>query len=161
MARTDPHEPTTQEAVTGLILRVFRANGALLQAGDRLVAPVGLTSARWQLANAIDCAAEPQSVAQLARELGVSRQAVQRIANDLAAAGLVTYRPNPRHKRAQLLELTAAGSEAFHAGMMLQRPWAARLGQGLEREQVEGACAVLDALVSMLTVETGTTPDAV
>ncbi|MEM7211572.1 MAG: MarR family transcriptional regulator, partial [Pseudomonadota bacterium] len=40
------------EAVTALILDVFRLNGRLLLAGDRLVSELGLTSARWQILGA-------------------------------------------------------------------------------------------------------------
>ena len=36
------------ETLTDLILDLFRLNSLLLTAGDRLVARLGLTSARWQ-----------------------------------------------------------------------------------------------------------------
>ena len=35
--------------VTELIVETFRLNGRLLEAGDELVRPLGLTSARWHL----------------------------------------------------------------------------------------------------------------
>jgi len=41
------------DALTGLILDLFRLNSRLLIAGDRLVAPLGLTSARWQILGAV------------------------------------------------------------------------------------------------------------
>ena len=41
------------DALTGLILDLFRLNNLLLTAGDRLVAGLGLTSARWQILGAI------------------------------------------------------------------------------------------------------------
>ena len=41
------------DALTQLILEVFRVNGGLLSAGDRLVADLGLTSARWQVLGAV------------------------------------------------------------------------------------------------------------
>ena len=40
-------------ALTDLILDLFRVNSLILTAGDRLVAPLGLTSARWQIVGAI------------------------------------------------------------------------------------------------------------
>jgi hypothetical protein len=40
-------------AFTELILEVFRLNGLLLEAGDRLTHPVGLSSARWQSGQAV------------------------------------------------------------------------------------------------------------
>ena len=41
------------EALTNLMLDLFRLNSLLLASGDRLVAPLGLTSARWQILGAI------------------------------------------------------------------------------------------------------------
>jgi hypothetical protein len=40
--------------ITDLILETFRLNGELLTAGDRLVADLSLTSARWQVLGAVD-----------------------------------------------------------------------------------------------------------
>jgi len=45
-----------------------------LSAGDRLVAGLGLTSARWQILDAIASAEHPQPVAWLARDMGANRQ---------------------------------------------------------------------------------------
>ena len=83
------------EAVTSFILDLFRLNGLLLNAGDRLVARVGLTSARWQILGAIVAAAHPEPVAWLARNLGANRQNVQRIINDLHDEGIVAFEANP------------------------------------------------------------------
>ena len=70
-------------ALTDLILDLFRLNSRMLTAGDKLVAGLGLTSARWQVLGAITEADRPQPVAWLARDLGAYRQNVQRIINDL------------------------------------------------------------------------------
>ena len=145
-----PADCASPEGVTALILRVFRANGALLAAGDRLVGTLGLTSARWQLLGGIAECEESQSVAQLARQIGVTRQAVQRIANELEIEGVVAFRLNPRHKRAQLIELTAHGRLLFEQAMRLQRPWAAQLGRGLTASRAAEACKALDTLLAAL-----------
>jgi len=39
--------------MTNLILEIFRVNGLLLAAGDRLTRDLGLTSARWQVLGAL------------------------------------------------------------------------------------------------------------
>ena len=87
-------------ALTGLILDLFRLNSRVLASGDRLVADLGLTSARWQILGSIVAAERPQPVAWLARDLGANRQNVQRIVNDLATEGLVAFAANPHHRRA-------------------------------------------------------------
>jgi len=148
--RADPDQSACPEAVTELILRIFRANGRLLLAGDQLVAPLRLTSARWQVLGSIAAAEQPQPVAGLARELGVTRQAVQRIVNELALEGVVALQSNPHHKRAQLVVLTDRGQELFEQALALQRPWAAGLAQGLTGSQVAAACDALDALLASL-----------
>jgi DNA-binding MarR family transcriptional regulator len=134
------------DAVTDLILELFRLNNRVLTAGDRLVAQLGLTSARWQILGAIVQAERPQPVAWLARDLGASRQNVQRIVNDLEKEGLVTFQPNPHHRRAQLVVLTGKGRQIFDAAMRLQVPWADSLGDGLAVEDIETAHRIIAAL---------------
>ena len=134
------------EAVTGLILDLFRANGRLLIAGDRLVASLGLTSARWQILAAIFDAERPEPVAWLARNLGANRQNVQRIVNDLERDGLVVFETNPHHRRAQLVVLTDKGRQVYDAAGRLQIPWVNGLSDGLSVKEIGMAHRVIGAL---------------
>jgi DNA-binding MarR family transcriptional regulator len=133
-------------ALTGLILDLFRLNNRVLASGDRLVARLGLTSARWQILGAIVNAERPQPVAWLARDLGASRQNVQRIVNDLEKEGLVVFETNPHHRRAHLVVLTEKGRKTFDAAMRLQAPWADSLAQGLQVEDIEISHRIITAL---------------
>jgi DNA-binding MarR family transcriptional regulator len=134
------------DALTGLILDLFRVSGLILTSGDRLVAPLGLTSARWQILGAIVAAGRPQPVAWLARVMGANRQNVQRIINDLQENGLVAFEPNPHHRRAQLVLLTDKGRQTFDAAMRLQAPWINRLSNGLSIKDMEAVQRVMTAL---------------
>jgi DNA-binding MarR family transcriptional regulator len=134
------------EALTGIILDLFRVNSLLLTAGDRLVARLGLTSARWQVLGAIVAAERPQPVAWLARDMGGNRQNVQRIINDLQREELVAFEANPHHRRAQLVVLTEKGRRTFDAAMELQAPWIDVLADGLPVKDVETAHRVITAL---------------
>jgi DNA-binding MarR family transcriptional regulator len=134
------------DAVTDLILDLFRLNNRVLTAGDRLVAPLGLTSARWQILGAIAQAERPEPVAWLARDMGASRQNVQRIVNDLEKEGLVAFQPNPHHRRAQLVVMTAKGRQTFEAAMGLQAPWADSLADGLPVKDIKIAHRIMMAL---------------
>jgi DNA-binding MarR family transcriptional regulator len=136
----------TGDALTNLVLDIFRLNSLILTAGDRLVAGLGLTSARWQILGAIVYAERPQPVAWLARDLGANRQNVQRIVNDLMKEGLVTFETNPHHRRAQLVVLTDKGKQTFDAAMRLQEPWINRLSDGLSIKDIETARRVAAAL---------------
>lgn len=133
-------------AVTGLILEVFRLNGSLLAAGDALVSDLGLTSARWQVLGAIALANPPVPVAMIARDMGVSRQNVQRIVDELAARGWLAFAPNPRHRRAKLVVLTDRGRDLYAAASARQAPWARGLAQGLSEGDLASAADLLRRL---------------
>lgn len=139
------HTPAGR-ALTDVVLELFRLNNRMLNAGDRLVSDLGLTSARWQVLGTIVAAERAQPVAWLARDMGGNRQNVQRIVNDLAAEGLVAFKPNPHHRRAQLVVLTDKGKEAFSAAMNVQTPWINRLADGLRVADIETARNVISTL---------------
>jgi DNA-binding MarR family transcriptional regulator len=134
------------DAVSSLVLDLFRVNGLLLTAGDRLVAELGLTSARWQILGAIVAAERPQPVAWLARDLGANRQNVQRIINDLHQQGLVAFESNPHHRRAQLVVLTDKGRQTYDAAMRLQAPWVNGISAGISVTDVETVHRVMATL---------------
>jgi DNA-binding MarR family transcriptional regulator len=134
------------DALTDLLPDLFRLNSLVLAAGDRLVARLHLTSARWQILGAVVGAEQSQPVAWIARDLGANRQNVQRIINDLHKDGLVVFEPNPHHRRAQLVVLTEKGREAFDAAMELQRPWVNRLSEGLTVKELETATRAITFL---------------
>lgn len=139
--------------LTDLTLEVFRLNGRLLAAGDRLVGAVGLSSARWQVLGAMHFAEAPQTVSWLARSMGLTRQAVQRIVNELEAEGLVAFKPNPVHRRAHLVTMSKKGEAIYAAADRLQRPWANRLAKGLDRANVERAAKLLSAIRARLEAD--------
>ena len=95
-----------RRSLTDLVIDVFRLNGALLASGDALVKDLGLTSARWQVLGAIAFSPVPLPVAHLARNMGLTRQAVQRSVDEMLSDGLVRLDPNPHHRRAMLVTMT-------------------------------------------------------
>jgi DNA-binding MarR family transcriptional regulator len=141
------------EALSDLIVEIFRINGRLLAAGDRLVADLGLTSARWQVIGAIAIAGQAQTVPTIARTMGLTRQAVQRLINELMADGLVEARPNPGHRRARLFSLTSSGTSAFAAATARQAPWAEALAAGCSVPEIKATEAVLRALRGRLEAQ--------
>lgn len=140
-------------AMTELIVEVFRLNGRLLAAGDTLTADLGLTSARWQVLGAVAMAPSPAPVSHLARDMGLNRQGVQRIVNELHAEGLLGFATNPRHRRAKLVVLTARGTSAYEAAGALQVPWVNALVKGLAANDIANATRLIETLRSRL--ETG------
>ena len=147
--RSKAHTPAGQ-ALTDLILAIFRLNGRLLVAGDRLVADLDLSSARWQVLGAIALAATPQPVAWLARNMGLNRQGVQRIVNEMRDEGLLELQPNPHHRRAHLVVLTKRGKEAFEAAARLQAPWVNALAKDVSVKEIMSTHRVIAALSERL-----------
>ncbi|MBP0581619.1 MarR family transcriptional regulator [Labrys sp. LIt4] len=143
------------EGVTALILEIFRLNGRLLAAGDRLVAGLGLSSARWQVLGAIALADTPQPVAHLARSMGLNRQGVQRIVNEMVDEDILAFRDNPHHRRARLVVMTSRGKTAYEAAGRRQKPWVDALAQGLATEDVAACLRLIGTLRQRLEADAG------
>jgi DNA-binding MarR family transcriptional regulator len=141
---------STSDTLSRLVIETFRLGDALSFHGDHLVADIGLTLARWSVLGQMDLEKKPASVAQLARNLRLSRQAVQRIANEMRACGLVEYQANPHHARAQLVVFTPEGREALAGAMQRQDAWMQTIKKSLPDEDVAGAIKVLVAVRELI-----------
>ncbi|MDH3978345.1 MAG: MarR family transcriptional regulator [Gammaproteobacteria bacterium] len=100
------------EALGILAMESFRLNSKFLAAGDRLGRDLNITSSRWQVLGSLINADQPMTVAQIARQMGLKRQSVQRVTDWLWEQQLVEYQSNPRHRRAKLVEPTDKGISA-------------------------------------------------
>jgi DNA-binding MarR family transcriptional regulator len=134
------------EVLTDLILEVFRLNGVMLNAGNKLTKPLGLTSARWQVMGAIELSGHALTVAQIARRMGLARQGVQRIVNDLQKLGLLALKPNVDHKRSALVSITAKGEKALEKVGVAQTAWVNQLSEGLNQRQLTQALKLLQSV---------------
>jgi DNA-binding MarR family transcriptional regulator len=137
-----------------LVLEIFRLNGLLLEAGDRLTEPVGLSSARWQVLGVVDHGAIP--VAHVARVMGLTRQSVQQTADALHRDGLIDYLDNPHHRRAKLMALTPKGREALDYVKRHHAEWADRIGTRHSLEDLQTAITVLRHLSDTLRQDSPT-----
>lgn len=138
------------EGLSRLIAEVFRLNGQLLAAGDELVRAVGLTSARWQVLGSVCKAEAPATVSQVARDRGLTRQAVQRIVNDLVRAELLSTSENPRHRRAYLLSPTTEGRRVHEAADALALPWLTALAADTAPESLNRSAEMLARITDRL-----------
>ncbi|MFD5813088.1 MarR family winged helix-turn-helix transcriptional regulator [Streptomyces sp. NPDC127038] len=131
-----------------LVADIYEAAGVLRRSGEALAAAEGQTQARWQLLSAVSD--EPLPVARAARRLGVTRQGVQRIANDLARDGLADFRPNPDHRSSPLLGLTPQGRRVLEG--ITDRAAAAHrlLAAGIEPEEIAAARDLLRRVIGQV-----------
>ena len=136
------------EAFTQLILETFRFNGRLLAAGDRLTKEMGLSSALWQVLGAIDEA--PLPVAQIARNMGLTRQSVRRTANVLKDKGFVEFQENPNHQRAKLVVLTKQGRKVLDQVTKIQIDWSNRVSKGLSAAKLKAVIQTMRTLSERL-----------
>lgn len=133
-----------QELLSGAALVTFKLNGQFLGVAEELARPAGLTAAWWQVLGAV--LHEPLPVAGIAREMGITRQSVQRIADLLVERGLAEYRPNPAHRRAKLLQPTAEGYQAVERIGPDHAAFAKRLVDEVGADELERAVDVLRRL---------------
>lgn len=133
-----------------LIADVFECDGALRRHGDRIASVAGQTQARWGVLSVVS--EGDWTASSTARRLGVTRQAVQRIVDALVTDGLVVTEPNPRHQRAPLLRLTAAGHDALDAINAASRPWHQEVVAELDADDLATTRRVLRALTARCDV---------
>lgn len=139
---------TSAEAFTLLILETFRFNGRLLAAGDRLTKELDLSSALWQVLGAIDEA--PLPVAQIARNMGLTRQSVRRTVNVLREKGFVEFQENPHHQRAKLVVLTTRGRNVLDQATNMQIDWSNRIARDLSAPKLNAAMQIIRTLCERL-----------
>lgn len=130
-----------------LVLSLFRLNGLLVSEGDRMAEALGLTSARWKIIGVVALAHSGMTVPGIARVLGQSRQAVQRICDVMEKDNLLRYLPNPGHKRSLLVCLTDSGQEAYSALRSVQDPWAIQNTEDVPAEELETALLLVRRLI--------------
>lgn len=142
--RLAPERAESPALLSRSALGVFRLNGQFLAVAEKLASPAGLTAAWWQVLGAV--LPRPLPVSGIAREMGITRQSVQRIADLLVERGLAAYEPNPAHRRAKLLTPTDAGRAAIHEITPAHAALAARLERELGAEGFAETVRVLERL---------------
>jgi len=129
-------------------LALFKLNGQMLGAGEALTRPAGITVAWWQVLGAV--LREPLTVAGIGRQMGITRQAVQRVATRLVEEGMLESRPNPAHKRSPLFAPTAQGRAAIARIAPEQTAFSSRIVAAFGREELERLMGELDRLSAVI-----------
>ena len=130
-----------------LVLSLFRLNGLLIAEGDEMTEALGLTSARWKVIGVIALSNSGLTVPGIARVLGQSRQAVQRITDVMVTDGLLSYQSNPKHKRSVLVVLTEEGKTAYKDLRDVQDPWAIANTEDIPIEELDAGLRLVRRLI--------------
>ena len=126
-----------------IILEIFRLHGLLNTVGDELTQEFGLSSARWKVLGAIFLAECSQTVPQIAKTMGQSRQAIQKIVTAMYKDGFLTLEENPKHKTAKLISLTQKGKEVFLQLDEKQIAWSNSCSENLDSEKLHSTVEIL------------------
>ena len=88
----------------------------------------------------------PLTVPQIAQMRPTSRQRMQRLADELAAEGLVEFVDNPKHQRSKLVRLTRNGAARYHELDEHLMALASTMGVGLSEADVRSTTAIVRQL---------------
>jgi DNA-binding MarR family transcriptional regulator len=151
MNRKAPFRAKAEKQVPIVVADIYELAGRLREHGEAIAATVGQTQARWQVLSA--ASGRPQTVPQIARVLGVTRQNVQRIADLLVAEDAAEYRDNPDHRASPHLILTKSGRTALERITQAAAGYHAALTQTLSASEVaslqRGLRRLLDAVADV------------
>ncbi len=108
----DPIVDSKAEAIAELMLEVAQCFFRIRAVGQKtgLITSWGGGSFGFMRSLAL---LGPLTVPQIAQMRPTSRQRMQRLANELAAEGLVKFIDNPKHRRSKLVQLTPKGDARY------------------------------------------------
>ena len=136
-------------AFTEIILDVFKLSGLLTLEGDKITETFGLSSARWKILGSLVRTDAPLTVPQIAREMGQTRQAVQRLVDIMSNDGLITFITNPNHKRAKLVTLSAKGKKIYSKLEEMQIPWSNLNASGINEKDLKTTLATIKTISNL------------
>lgn len=114
--RLDAQEEAWHAVANQMFFRLYQCANMLHKTGTRAVEHEGLTTQRWAVLGALSRpdVADGMAIGDLARYLKVSRQSLSGVVSHLFRDGLIAARSDPADRRSRLIQLTPAGSEAWH-----------------------------------------------
>ncbi len=134
---------------TEIVLEIFKVNGLLATEGDRMTKAFGLSSARWKVLGALEMSKVPLTVSQIARIMGLTRQAVQRLTDAMKKDGLLDYQDNPQHKRANHVVLSNKGKGVYSLISEIQIPWANQKSKEIKAADLKTTLMTLRKITSL------------
>src|SRR5882757_3748696 len=90
----------------------------------------------------------PLTVPQIAEMRPTSRQRMQRLADELAAEGLVEFIDNPKHRRSKLVQLTPKGEARYREQNAQLQLIASTLCAGLDERNIRKTNEIVQRLSS-------------
>ena len=139
------------EQLRQLTLNLLELESAMEAKAMEFTKPHGQTPSRWKVLTAAGC--DRFTVPQIARRMGLSRQADLKIANALVDDGLAEYIDNPDHKTSPILQLTAKGQKMDDAIVQKYIEWSNRFAKPFDLKQLQNTADTLRQLADRLQRE--------
>ncbi len=139
------------EPLTRGLLRAYRAADAALVEGLTRSGHPGVGAAQWELVARIGTAGA--RAADLARQLGTSKQAIAQAIQRLERLGYVERLEDPADGRARLVRLTARGRALHRRGLDASERVEERLRRALGATRLKALKHTLDELSGTLDAE--------
>lgn len=142
---TDPIVDGKAEAITELMLEVAQCFFRIRALGQKtgLITSWGGGAFGFMRSLAL---LGPLTVPQIAQMRPTSRQRMQRLADELAAEGLVEFIDNPKHRRSKLVQLTRKGAARYGELNAQLLAIATTMGAALDEADIRNTAEVVRQL---------------
>ena len=137
----------TGKVLHDLFREVFKVHAALSNIMDRVHEQAGLSTSQIKIMRVLSRIG-PATVPDIATVLGVSRQFVQTVCNNLLSCEFVELAVNPRHKRSKLVALTEYGWNAFRQARKNENKIIEQALPGIDPVKATEACKLLESIRS-------------
>ena len=153
MPKYHPRKTPQSRAFTDLIRAALRMTPQSLRIGPLLTGDLNLSNARWQALGELNDIAEPLTVSQMARRMGLPRQSVQRLADGMTEAGLVKMTDNPADHRARHVVLTEKGRALYAETQEREWRWTNSVAAGFDAEEMRKAAELIERVTDKMQEE--------
>ncbi|WP_036945622.1 MarR family winged helix-turn-helix transcriptional regulator [Pseudanabaena sp. PCC 6802] len=143
------HETANGEAMQELMLETISVFFLLRAVGKRIGAVTATDGGYWGILRSLKVEGA-QTVPQIARSRPVSRQHVQKLANEMIAEGVIESISNPAHQKSKLLQITAKGELVFQEISERIAQEAESLAQDMDIDELQISIKVLRRLSKQL-----------
>lgn len=149
MPENQTDKTTASAAMQELMGETISAFFLLRAAGKQIGAVTANDGGYWGMLRSLKLEGA-QTVPQIARSRPVSRQHIQKLANEMIADGVIELINNPAHQRSKLLQLTPKGETIFQEITARIAQAAAGLSQDIDAADLQVAVRVLRQLGAKL-----------
>ncbi len=133
------------KALHDLFREVFELHAALSAIMDTVHEQAGLNTSQHKIMRSLSHIG-PATVPDIAAVLGVSRQFVQTVCNNLLSCEFIEFAANPRHKRSKLAVLTERGRNAFRQARKNENRIIEQALPGIDPVKATEACKLLESI---------------